>query len=609
MAYIINIKNEAGEVQYPVTKPECVIDENGKNVLQLIRENSGGESYDDTELREQITELLQENEVLRTEVESQAQLIEDLQNTKIDRENDDYYPKMAVGTADNLAGVDEVDSEFVFRQSGGGAITDGVARVQSIKGNSVVWNQNMDLAYALSASSRIDGEVVGNKILGYSKIETASSNLSLASYSFSAKDHYTAVIGHKYMWIVTSTLAETECSVGNKYGLKSGDIWTAATNGYCYIFPFGANNEKIIAANSEFEISARFYDLTKMFGAGNEPTTIEEFYRRKSIVEDEYAYNEGTIYDMKATGIKSVGVNAWDEEWEQGTINLKTGLNADSDNNIRSKNFTKVQPYHSYYFKGNAIILYYDRQKNVVDWFSIGGFRTMTIPNNVEYIKLCTTTNDTPTYNHDICINLSNADINGKYYPYEEASEDLSLVAKCFPQGMRRAGAAHDELRYNKTTNKWEKRAIKQVDLGNLTFSEWQDGMYAANIADMAIKGGILCAKYSTYTYTNVTNKNTGIASLTDKGGIVIYDAAYTTPNAIKTALQGVVMYYEPAEMEWEEIEEKDFNLDYNVWNCGTEQMVAIEPSAPLSANITYGFNAAGLIKQIKAALQAAGLM
>lgn len=57
MAEIINIKNEAGEVQYPVTKPECVIDENGKNVLDLIRENGGGGAYDDTEIQNKLTEL------------------------------------------------------------------------------------------------------------------------------------------------------------------------------------------------------------------------------------------------------------------------------------------------------------------------------------------------------------------------------------------------------------------------------------------------------------------------------------------------------------------------------------------------------------------------
>lgn len=61
MADIIKIMKD-GVVQYPITKPECVIDENGKNVLQLIRENAGGDPYDDTELRQEVAELSEEKE-------------------------------------------------------------------------------------------------------------------------------------------------------------------------------------------------------------------------------------------------------------------------------------------------------------------------------------------------------------------------------------------------------------------------------------------------------------------------------------------------------------------------------------------------------------------
>ncbi len=46
MASIVKIKDSSGEVQYPITKPEAVIDENGKNVLQLIKENGGGSTPD-----------------------------------------------------------------------------------------------------------------------------------------------------------------------------------------------------------------------------------------------------------------------------------------------------------------------------------------------------------------------------------------------------------------------------------------------------------------------------------------------------------------------------------------------------------------------------------
>lgn len=54
MASIVKIKDSSGEVQYPITKPECVIDENGKNVLQLIKENGGGSTPD---LSEYLTKI------------------------------------------------------------------------------------------------------------------------------------------------------------------------------------------------------------------------------------------------------------------------------------------------------------------------------------------------------------------------------------------------------------------------------------------------------------------------------------------------------------------------------------------------------------------------
>lgn len=61
MAEIVKITKD-GVIQYPITKPEAVIDENGKNVLQLIRENGG--SYDDTDIKKDISDL-KENDALQ----------------------------------------------------------------------------------------------------------------------------------------------------------------------------------------------------------------------------------------------------------------------------------------------------------------------------------------------------------------------------------------------------------------------------------------------------------------------------------------------------------------------------------------------------------------
>lgn len=57
MAEIVKIKKD-GVTQYPITKPECVINENGKSVKDILKEISdNGGYYDDTEIQSKLTEL------------------------------------------------------------------------------------------------------------------------------------------------------------------------------------------------------------------------------------------------------------------------------------------------------------------------------------------------------------------------------------------------------------------------------------------------------------------------------------------------------------------------------------------------------------------------
>ena len=72
-----------------------------------------------------------------------------------------YYPKMHVGTADDLAGRGEsVPASFGFRASGGKSIKDGRAYIKRIKGNSVVWNQILNnLAAGLADKTETNTEV------------------------------------------------------------------------------------------------------------------------------------------------------------------------------------------------------------------------------------------------------------------------------------------------------------------------------------------------------------------------------------------------------------------------------------------------------------------
>ena len=503
--------------------------------------------------------------------------IEDLQNTKIDKENDDYYPSMSVGVADHLAGHDEpTPSEFTFRKSGGGAILSGNARVQSVKGNSVVWNQKSDGGY-------VDGERI---ILLNGGIPKGHIFCMQRTISNGACWYLPSENSYKYQ------LAE-----GESVGVFTNTLEVDATYVRLYC-----------TAESGY---VRLIDLTQMFGAGNEPQTIDDFYSRIPQGIDMNAYNEGEVIHMNVDAVKSVGFNQWDEVWEQGQISQSDGSNVASDYHIRSKNFIKVMPGKTYVMVGTFRVIFYDAEKEFVDWWSVGTIREFTLPDNVFYVRLYT---EGATYNHDICINISDAEKDGIYEPYISRMQSLEILRKYFPNGMRSAGTAHDEIRYNKATQKWEAvKRIGEVDMGSLMWQLNSDGRFETSFSSarpsvsVTEVGGVLCRKYTAASALDTYNGINGI-SIDNASKIWVRDSAYTDVVSFRAAMQGVILYYELANPIVTEIEEA-FNLDYEVWNGGTEQAIADTPTSAFKADIIYGFNAYGVIKELReqiATLQAA---
>lgn len=343
------------------------------------------------------------NEVLNAIVDSTEDVLETSEietiPNKIDKEADDYYPKMAVGVADNLAGVDVVESEFTFRRSGGGAISDGVARIEAIKGNSVVE----------------DGEVI----------------------------------------------------------------------------------------------------------------------------------------HMNVQSLKSVGRNAWDEKWRVGAYVSTTGAYyGGSTNKLCNLNPIAVLSNTQYYVSNNIVneVYFYDEKNNYISSEYIQYLKKFTTPAHARYVNFNTANLSVVEYNNDICINLFDSAFNGKYEPYIERSEDLSIVRKYFPDGMRSAGTAHDEIRYNKTSGKWEK--VEAIGT-----RAYQDG--DADNASYLTEGKVTC---------------------------------YPLAEPVVTELDA---------------EDQFKDLDYQVWDGGTEKAISEGKSAPLAASITYGFNAVGLIKQLRTLVEA----
>lgn len=576
-----------------------------------------------------------------TDTESNNVAIEDLQDNKADRGG--YEPDLSVGVADHLAGHDEpTASEFTFRKSGGGAILSGNARVQSVKGNSVVWNQLINnilsgttyqkawyprrgVNYASVQNGEIElrfdsqSDAFGNSLR--QQIDVRPGDKIYISYDY--ESHNVDEFGRRVFmaftagWSSKAVLSDNCLAKGGEVvGHAEGFSIVPSDNSidtlciyFCYTSITSPDTTPLKITNF------RFVNLTRMFGAGNEPQTIDDFYSRIPQGIDMDAYNEGEVIHMNVDAVKSVGFNQWDEVWEQGQISQTDGSNVASDYHIRSKNFIKVMPGKTYVMVGTFRVIFYDAEKEFVDWWSVGTIREFTLPDNVFYVRLYA---EGATYNHDICINISDAEKDGIYKPYISRMQSLEILREYFPNGMRSAGTAHDEIRYNKATQKWEAvKRIGEVDLGTLDWILTSLRYFRAQLPSDSIVptntdyNGYICAKYERVDFNLIYGQQVAFPCFgipANNPVCCVSDSSYTDISSFKAAMAGVILYYELANPIVTEIEEA-FNLDYEVWNGGTEQAIADTPTSAFKADIIYGFNAYGVIKELReqlATLQAA---
>ena len=503
-----------------------------------------------------------------------------------DVNTDGYFPNMSVGFADNLVGRGEsVPAEFTFRATGGKSIKDGAARIKRIKGNSVVWNNMVDTRGYEAGFLIREGIKIrqGHRYL----LQRSASNASMyfvpvvdgsESYDMMLRDG-------EYAKIFISQYTDT----------TDARVFAEGYCGACVIT-----------------------DLTQMFGAGDEPSTIEEYNARKPIVADEFAYNEGEVIHCNTESIKSVGDNAWDEQWELGIIS--NGENYELEGYIRSKNYIPIIGGEDYNYANRdnnerdyLNISFYDEHKVLIDSYSwsIGTFPT---PINARYMRFYVNDTYGTTYKNDIMISLVHsgwkAEKDDQYQPYWQDTLPLPIIRKYFPQGMKSAGSAHDEIRYNKASGKWEAvQRIGSVDMsqfgwyqGSGFWASWNSMELMADMKKPSDNGevaNICCKKYVAGSWTSVYEATEGnIAMYSDDGRIGIADSSIQSDADIMAATQGIILYYELAEPIITEIDEP-FGTDYRVADFGTEQAISNIPSAPFRADIIYQFNAVDMIREL----------
>ena len=348
-------------------------------------------------------------------------------------------------------------------------------------------------------------------------------------------------------------------------------------------------------------------DLTQMFGAGNEPNTVEEFEMLFPLPY--YSYNPGELVSLTASGIKTIGRNLWDEEWIA------------TSSTIENKNPISVKPNTKYYIYSkftNGFIIREVSSSGVVTTPTGYGqsSREFITSSDTVYLLFSTFgTENITAYTPDtlpICISLSDPSFNGQYEPYKESTAALNITSitgklngtgnsvVIFPDGMKSAGNVHDEIKGNK--------AIKRV--GRVDFDGSQDENWSlqsinsngiANFCTLIISypsgtRNAVCDKfiYDETLIANATSPGFLLAS-TNSTYIRVFSTTASTVAEFRTylATNNVSLYYELA-TPLEYTLDEEFNASFTVERGGMMTVLPENTSttintAPLPCVIQYG--------------------
>lgn len=535
-----------------------------------------------------------------------------------------YHNGKWISTADDLGDLKEtLSSEFVFRPTADThSVKDEFASVKSIKGNTVVWNQLIKSLHASPIICSLDKTVTTEKkYIINSGSHTPSTRFLYVNEGTNVESTHKLLLKLKYKTNFTNTLTfryqcynDTYASVilsytkdkwsDNSFILTQG--WKCGFNSGFHVFNSYVEGEYLSIPN---EGGIQLFDLTQMFGEGNEPT-IEEF--EAMFPNDYYEYNEGELMSFDGKGLKSVGFNQWDEEWENGQFTLEGNI-ASNPNRIVSS-FIKVIPSKKYFYRINQPTIiasdaaFYDENKNCVHYTTAFYINSeFTIPNNVHYIRICPSSTYGNTYNNDICLNLShNGEKNGEYQPYEEHIVNLP-IKKYFPDGLKSAGAVYDEIVFDKNIGKYKAiQRIGSVDMGSFKWNKYEinDSKYVFSFPKPSYiktfqsteKANVLTIKYPTVTWSNLFSNVVNYGFAISGEFLRLGDNSFTDAASLKASLQGQILYYELAEPIETIIEDYDL-IAYKANDWGTEEVLSEEPTTPIKADIEYNFDATNEIR------------
>lgn len=475
-----------------------------------------------------------------------------------------FVPELTNFAKDLTGRIEATPEEFTFRPSAGDkSIRDESAVIRRIKGNTSVWNQlayNGDFKLGTtdwrSSVPANTFSIENGNLVVTTTTETSAGNIlqyrtiKKGVYAICAKwrvisEGYEAVMATGFFssptaWFPRIAVKHNEWIVQNMIITATQDYSMFSVGPYFYAASIGSVKLPI-GAKIEYEY-VNVVNLTALYESGNEPTTIEEF--KKLYPDRYYPYCAEEIRSMRATGIETIGANAFDKDSvvgglinDDGSVTLNDAYSVARIEVVPSTKYHLQHVANSYLGIANAqcyTYAFYDSN----DTFIVGGY----MGDNITFQRSMTGDVTTPMNARYMRVRVDNSYlvacrviISHTYIP-EEATYFKSVrmfpdIAKYFPDGMHGIGDVFDEIN--------EDNAIQRLDI----------------------------RAYEEGDYDNTNVKTDG------SNTVYILEEPIITP--ITEPLQ----------------------LDYKVADFGTEKMLSDLPSSPFRADIVYQFNAVDRIR------------
>lgn len=467
----------------------------------------------------------------------------------------------------------ETDSETAYAKT---VPTGGkLMSVKSVGGRSIVFNQLVDFSNSKEITTKgVKFTLSGDGIVTLNGACTEEGQAIAVAV-------LTNVKGHKYL-LRANPLSGV---YGVKQLLFSSQGYGDDQTGRGVIITNGSSNAKWYytlylyngVTYDNVKLQPQIFNLTAMFGSGNEPASVEEF--EAMFPNDYYQYNAGEIVSAGTESVVEQGKNLFNKSGKENsdayTIPMYyngryKGLKIPCENG----DYTVSTKHKSGYVSGMSKSVYvFDseiRTDNnitglIIEHLTGYGYnvdKTGIISVKHGYIILSvfsgeSTGTDRKSF-FDLCdIQIEKSPTATAYTPYHSNVYQIPEAIKALPGYGWSAGTAKNYVDYE---NKRYVQCVNSVDLGTLdwkfnTTSAVGNHFYAPavhlNFKYLGAFGttiyNALCSKYRTVARSSnvFVDKTLAIDGVTVVSQIQVKDTAYTDTTAFKQAMQGVILYYE----------------------------------------------------------------